>query len=227
MALITPHEDAIDKALVNALHAFCNTTGKSKDDHPCNTERSYQGPSTSSMSSPLVPTQTLQTIDLKVVIPHVSKVNANADLCSGLRYIDPGHFSLIDTRSAYTISSRPPCRYATLIAMAILQADGHCLLLAQIYQWISVHFPFYDLAESGWQNSIRHNLSLSTNFIKIKRPSHYPGKGHHWGIKPGREHQLRYSELAAKSSVMTGLDWHIIAVLTTRWINLSTMNSTG
>lgn len=76
--------------------------------------------------------------------------------------------------------------------MAILQANDRCLLLAQIYHWISVHFPFYNLAESRWQNSIRHNLSLNKNFIKTKRPTHLPGKGHYWGIKPGREHQLMY-----------------------------------
>jgi hypothetical protein len=76
--------------------------------------------------------------------------------------------------------------------MAILQADDHCLLLAQIYRWISNSFPFYNLAESGWRNTIRHNLSLNKDFIKIKRPSHYPGKGHYWRIKPGHEHQLMY-----------------------------------
>lgn len=193
MALIKPHEDAIDKALVNALHAFSNTTGISKDDHPWDADRSYQDMFTSSI--PLVPTQIFEAAGLNVSTPQTSNITADEDLCSGLRYIDPGHFSLIDTRSAYAISSkerRPPYRYATLIAMAILHADGRCLLLAQIYQWISVHFPFYSLAESRWQNTIRHNLSLNKSFIKIKRPSHYPGKGHYWGIKPGREHRLIY-----------------------------------
>lgn len=195
MASVTPNENAIDKALLSALHAFSNTTGKSKDDHSWDTELSYPNPSASSMSSPLAPTQTLETADLKVTIPHISNVNADADLCTVLRYMDHSHSSLIATRSTYAISSketRPPYRYATLIAMAILQADDRCLLLAQIYQWISVHFPFYNMAVSGWQNSIRHNLSLNKNFIKIKRPLHYPGKGHYWGIQPGREHQLIY-----------------------------------
>jgi hypothetical protein len=195
MALVTPNEDAIDKALLNALHAFSNTTGKSKDDHLLDTELSYQDLSASSMGVPLVPTQNSEAAGLNVSTPQTSNVIADEDLCSGLRYTDPDHFSLIGTRSAYAISSkeiRPPYRYAALIAMAILQADDRCLLLAQIYQWISARFPFYNLAESRWQNTIRHNLSLNKNFIKIKRPSHYPGKGHYWGIKPGREHQLIY-----------------------------------
>jgi hypothetical protein len=207
MALVIPYEDAIDKALVNALHAFSNNAGKSKDDHPWGTERSYQGPFASSMSNPLVPTQTLETADLNVTIPHISNVNADADLCTALRYMDRSHSSLVDTRCTYAISSkerRPPYRYAALIAMAILQADGRCLLLAQIYQWISIHFPFYNLAESGWQNSIRHNLSLNKNFIKIKRPLHYPGKGHYWGIKNGREHQLIYEIDVGRSAKHVG-----------------------
>lgn len=195
MALVTPHEDAIDKALVNALHAFSNTTGISKDNHPWGTERSYHDLSASSMGISLTPTRNFEAAGLKVPSPLTRNEIADEDLCSGLRYIDPGHSSLIDTRSAYAISSkerRPPYRYATLIALAILQADDRCLLLAQTYQWISVHFPFYDLAESRWQNSIRHNLSLNKNFIKTKRPTHLPGKGHYWGIKPGWEHQLMY-----------------------------------
>ena len=195
MALATPNEDAIDKALLNALHAFSNTTGKSKDDYLLDTELSYQDLSASSMGIPLVPTQISEAAGLDVSTLQTSDVIADEDLRSGLTYIDPDHFSLIGTRSAYAISSkeiRPPYRYATLIAMAILQADDRCLLLAQIYRWISGRFPFYKLEESRWQNSIRHNLSLNKNFIKIKRPSHYPGKGHYWGIQPGREYQLIY-----------------------------------
>jgi hypothetical protein len=194
LSLVTPNEDAIDKALLNALHAFSNTTGKSKDDHLFDTELSYQDLSASSMGIPLIPTQNSGAAGLNVSTPQTNNGIADEDLCSGLTYIDRGHSSLIDARSAYAISikeRRPPYGYAKLIAMAILQADDRCLLLAQIYWWIADRFPFYNLAESRWQNAIRHNLSLNKDFIKIKRPSHYPGKGHYWGIKSGREHQLR------------------------------------
>lgn len=83
--------------------------------------------------------------------------------------------------------TKPSYSYATLIGMAILRAQNRRLTLAQIYKWISDNFAFYRLAESGWQNSIRHNLSLNKNFIKIERPKDDPGKGNYWAIKPGQE----------------------------------------
>lgn len=83
---------------------------------------------------------------------------------------------------------RPPYRYATLIGMAILSANNRRLTLAQIYQWISNTFPYYSMAKGGWQNSIRHNLSLNKNFVRIERSRREPGKGHFWEIKHGQEH---------------------------------------
>ncbi|GLI76755.1 forkhead transcription factor [Penicillium ochrochloron] len=86
--------------------------------------------------------------------------------------------------------TKPPYSYATLIGMSILRAPNRRLTLAQIYKWISDTFSYYKNSDAGWQNSIRHNLSLNKAFIKQERPKDDPGKGNYWAIEPGMEAQF-------------------------------------
>ena len=86
--------------------------------------------------------------------------------------------------------TKPPHSYAQLIGMSILRAPSRRLTLAQIYKWISDTYKFYSASDAGWQNSIRHNLSLNKAFIKQERPKDDPGKGNYWAIQPGMEHQF-------------------------------------
>lgn len=86
--------------------------------------------------------------------------------------------------------TKPPYSYATLIGMSILRAPNRRLTLAQIYKWISDTFSYYKNSDPGWQNSIRHNLSLNKAFIKQERPKDDPGKGNYWAIEPGMEAQF-------------------------------------
>ncbi|AMD22696.1 HHL074Cp [Eremothecium sinecaudum] len=80
-------------------------------------------------------------------------------------------------------AKKPPYSYAMLIGVAILQSKDGRLTLSQIYRWISSHFPYYKLCDAGWQNSIRHNLSLNEAFVKGGKS--LDGKGHFWEVKSG------------------------------------------
>ena len=96
---------------------------------------------------------------------------------------------------------KPSHSYAQLIGMSILRAPNRRLTLAQIYKWISDTFSFYNATDAGWQNSIRHNLSLNKAFIKQERPKDDPGKGNYWAIQPGMEYQfIKEKEKASRKS---------------------------
>ncbi|KAJ5774017.1 Winged helix-turn-helix transcription repressor DNA-binding [Penicillium paradoxum] len=77
---------------------------------------------------------------------------------------------------------KPPYSYATLIAQAIFSSEEEKLTLNSIYNWIMDKYAFYRHSQSGWQNSIRHNLSLNKAFQKVPRRTDEPGKGMKWQI---------------------------------------------
>ena len=61
---------------------------------------------------------------------------------------------------------KPCMTHAQLIAEALNNAPEQTLVLSDIYKAINVKHPYYELETKGWQNSIRHNLTMNENFMK-------------------------------------------------------------
>jgi hypothetical protein len=65
--------------------------------------------------------------------------------------------------------SKPELSYAALIGRAVLSSPRHRLTLQEIYEYITIVFPYYTRDEQTWQNSVRHVLSTTPCFRKCPR----------------------------------------------------------
>lgn len=84
----------------------------------------------------------------------------NEDEYDELPYkLPPGPYSAV----------KPDLSYAALIGQAILSSLDHRLTLQEIYDWITIVYPYFKRNETTWMNSIRHVLSTTVCFRKVVR----------------------------------------------------------
>ncbi|KAI9880830.1 MAG: hypothetical protein M1830_000266 [Pleopsidium flavum] len=82
------------------------------------------------------------------------------------------------------INSEP---YAQLIFKALMSASQHRMVLKDIYEWFEKNTDkAKNNSSKGWQNSIRHNLSMNGAFKKVDQqpPSDDSKKGFIWVLEP-------------------------------------------
>jgi len=76
--------------------------------------------------------------------------------------------------------------YADLISDAIESSSSKRLTLAEIYEWIIKNVEYFgdktdSTTSAGWKNSIRHNLSLHSRFVRVVNET--AGKSSWWTIR--------------------------------------------
>uniref|UniRef100_A0AC35FT37 Fork-head domain-containing protein n=1 Tax=Panagrolaimus sp. PS1159 TaxID=55785 RepID=A0AC35FT37_9BILA len=129
------------------------------------------------------PTENVQTEFLDDIKEEVdfSKVKTEKSSSSKKPYIKQPKREPEECKNGYC---KPNYPYSCLISLALKNSTDGQLSVADIYSFVCENFPFFEYANPGWKNSIRHNLSLNKNFLKIEQDKNGARKSCLWQFNP-------------------------------------------
>ena len=128
----------------------------------------------------------LTELDWLAVLPTTTNEFYKETTPNSLQNIQPKDSGFGEFRSTtatyHSVSQKPIISYTEMIRMALDDSEERKLQIADIYQWISKHFPYYKMTQYSWKNSVRHTLSVNKSFFKVSRSGGKgaEGKGHYW-----------------------------------------------
>ncbi|KAI8333982.1 fork head domain-containing protein [Chlamydoabsidia padenii] len=105
---------------------------------------------------------------------------------------------------------RSPHSYASMIAQAILTSKEQKMSLRDIYTWVQQRYPhLYETNETGWQYTIRHNLSLNRCFYKLPKatPGRGKGKGGYWAVSLDQLNSTTFGKHLLDSGTISGFEY--------------------
>ena len=112
----------------------------------------------------------------------ISIEDLHLDGCSSCESVISSSSSDSQLESEMERLRKPDASFIELIAKAIMEAPRQRLSLHEIYDTLSVKYPYFQFAEPTWKNSVRHNLSVNDCFYKAEKCR--DGKGHYWCVHP-------------------------------------------
>ncbi|KAI5467499.1 hypothetical protein BGZ63DRAFT_399069 [Mariannaea sp. PMI_226] len=136
--------------------------------------------------------ETVSSRDSSLIFPHaLTNGNFSATSSPAALDLDAGNYASVSNKSdapttsglASSADSGPKqlhdqgrtnkgeVPYAQLIYRAFMSRPGYSMTLQEIYQWFRENTDRAKSVGKGWQNSIRHNLSMNAAFTKRERKS--------------------------------------------------------
>jgi hypothetical protein len=91
-----------------------------------------------------------------------SSASASSQVANGDVWASPGGEGSQVQMDDGVRHQKPNFTYHELITHEIKRSPDGRLQLSEIYKRISQRYPYFKLGDPGWQNSIRHNLSLKS-----------------------------------------------------------------